>query len=139
MTMQVLVEQCRAIGLSVEATPRAAPEPVGAPRSARPAQPAGHSWGLNIASIHQRLKDEMRERSARASSPTAGLQPSPAAAPPATSAGQVCQCLRAAELAAEGCGAHEAGEDGCQPDELACTQLPLAGNPYGTRTPYGTP
>ncbi|KAK9842777.1 hypothetical protein WJX74_002313 [Apatococcus lobatus] len=87
--IQVLVEQCRAIGLCVEATPKAAPEPVEPPpRPARPTQPAGPSWGLNIASIHQRLKDEMRERTARATSPTAGLQPS---APPATSAGQAAE------------------------------------------------
>ena len=87
--MQVLVEQCRAIGLCVEATPKPAPEPVEAPRPARPAQPASPSWGLNIASIHQRLKDEMRERTARVTSPSAGLPPSQAAAPTATSAGQV--------------------------------------------------
>ena len=122
--MQVLVEQCRAIGLCVEATPRAAPEPVEAPRPARPTQPASHSWGLNIASIHQWLKDEMRERSARASSPTAGLQPSQAAAPSAPLAGQVRQCLHAAELAAEDHGVRVAGKDSCQPHK--CSHLQLA-------------
>ncbi|KAK9855470.1 hypothetical protein WJX84_007789, partial [Apatococcus fuscideae] len=76
--IQVLVEQCRAVGLCVDPAPAAMPAPVVVPPRPAPGavQPSGASWGLNIASIHQRLKDEMRERTARAPSPTiAALRP----------------------------------------------------------------